>query len=166
MRVEIICCGGTIDKIYFDAQSAYRVGKPTAPEVLRRARVPGNRAVKSVLREDSLDMTAADRKLVAAAVRKSNAKRILITHGTDTMAQTARVVEEAINERPKQEKTVVFTGSYSPAIFRDTDADFNIGFALAAAQLLPPGVYVAISGKVFPAENVRKNIKTGEFENI
>ncbi len=167
-KIAILCCGGTIDKIYFDAKSAYRVGKPAAEAVLRRARIAPEAEVaapQSLLRKDSLDITAADRETIAAAVRKCKAKRMVITHGTDTMPQTARAVESALKQKPAKNKTVVFTGAFSPAKFRESDSDFNIGFALACARLLPTGVYIAINGKILPAATAKKNRKAGVFES-
>ena len=156
--IAILCCGGTIDKIYFDAKSSHQVGEPAAAAILARARasVP---SIVSVIKKDSLDMTDRDRAKVAAAAKKSAARRLLVCHGTDTMAATARVLAAA-----NLPKTIVLVGAFLPAVFRESDADFNLGFALAAAKTLPPGVYVAMNGTVFPAASVRKNVKAGRFE--
>ena len=155
----ILCCGGTIDKIYFDAKSSYQVGEPAAANILVRARaaVP---PIVSLLQKDSLDMTAEDRAAVVAAVQNTNAAKIVICHGTDTMAETARAVAAA-----NSDKTVVFVGAFLPAVFRESDADFNIGFAMAAAQTLSPGVYIAMNGRILPAETARKNAQAGQFES-
>ena len=157
--LEILCCGGTIDKVYFDAKSSYQVGCPAVRDIAARARVELPK-ITSLMRKDSLDMTDDDRAVVAAAVLQSTASRVMIGHGTDTMAATARVVQAATTD-----KTVVFVGAFLPAAFRDSDADFNIGFALAAAMLLPSGVYVAMNGRVMAAERVRKNVDAGRFED-
>ena len=156
--IEILCCGGTIDKVYFDAKSSYQVGEPAAAAVFARARavLP---PLKSLLKKDSLEMDEKDRAAVAAAVKNSPAKRLLICHGTDTMAKTARAAAAACKD-----KTAVFVGAFLPAVFRESDADFNLGFALAAAQTLPPGAYIAMNGKIIPAAKAEKNIKAGRFE--
>ena len=164
MRIAILCCGGTIDKVYYDAKSDYRIGAPAAADILRRARVFHLPATKSVMREDSLDITAAGRLKIANAARQSRAQRIVITHGTDTMTQTARAITKALAKPPQQNKTIVLTGAFLPAKFTESDADFNIGFALGAACALPPGIYVAMNGKIIPAANAHKNVKKGMFE--
>jgi len=121
-----------------------------------RAALP---APQSLMKKDSLDMTDDDRRAVAEAVRGSLSDRLLICHGTDTMAKTARSIMDAAAG-----KTVVLVGAFLPAVFRDSDADFNIGFAVAAAMLLPPGVYVAMNGRVIDAAKVEKNVEAGRFE--
>ncbi|MGI9296719.1 MAG: asparaginase domain-containing protein [Gammaproteobacteria bacterium] len=156
--LEILCCGGTIDKVYFDAESSHQVGAPAAAEIFRRARAAAPPIV-SLMKKDSLDMTEDDRAAVVAAIRNSAARRILVCHGTDTMARTARAAGAADTG-----KTAVFVGAFLPAVFRDSDADFNLGFALAAAQTLPPGAYIAMNGRIFPAETARKNTQAGRFE--
>ncbi|MGI9305706.1 MAG: asparaginase domain-containing protein [Gammaproteobacteria bacterium] len=156
--IAILCCGGTIDKVYFDAKSSYQVGEPAAAAVFARARASLPPPVP-LLRKDSLEMDDNDRAAVAAAVNNSPARRLLICHGTDTMAQTARAVAAACAD-----KTTVFTGAFLPAVFRESDADFNIGFALAAAMVLPPGVYIAMNGKIIPAAKAHKNVEAGRFE--
>ncbi len=158
-KIKILCCGGTIDKIYFDAKSSHQVGDPAVGDILRRAKVVLANA-ESILRKDSLDMTDDDRQMIRAKVQAESAGRILITHGTDTMTQTANTLAAA-----NLDKTVVLTGAFSPAIFRDTDAEFNAGFALAAAMLLPTGIYIAMNGQVFSAGAVRKNRQDGRFES-
>lgn len=164
MSIAILCCGGTIDKVYFDAKSDYRIGAPAAADILRRARVFHLAPPRSVMRKDSLDITAAGRTQIATAARQCRARRVVITHGTDTMAQTARAIATALTKPPQKTKTIVLTGAFQPAKFRDSDADFNIGFALAAAAALPPGVYVAMNGRIIAADRARKNIKAGVFE--
>ena len=160
MSVAILCCGGTIDKIYFDAKSSYQVGAPAATYIFARARVLSPvPPVFSLFKKDSLDMTAEDRAAVVATVRTTTESRIVICHGTDTMAETAREVAAA-----QTGKTAVFVGAFLPAVFRDSDADFNLGFAFAAAQTLPSGVYVAMNGQILPAEKAQKNVQAGRFE--
>lgn len=158
-KLHIITTGGTIDKIYFDAKSTYEVGEPVIGMVLDEAQVGFSYEITTVLRKDSLDMTDADRALIRRSVETSPAAHILITHGTDTMVETARALEGIPG------KTIVLTGALNPARFRSSDAIFNIGAAVAAVQLLPPGVYVAMNGRVFPAARVRKNRELNRFED-
>ena len=156
--VEVLTCCGTIDKEYFDALSQFQVGPSTITDVLKEANVTCEIRIDQLLSKDSLDMTDADRALVAQRVAASDAQRILITHGTDTMQQTALAIVQA------DPKTIVLTGSMSPARFRSSDAIFNIGFAFAAVQLLPPGVYLAMNGRVFTPDNCHKNRSAQRFE--
>lgn len=158
MPIHILTTGGTIDKVYFDARSDFEVGDPQIDEILRRAGVAVPYAVETLMRKDSLDLTDEDRAAIAARVRACDGPRIVITHGTDTMAETARSLGDVGG------KTVVFVGSLSPARFKGTDAEFNIGFAVAAVQTLPPGVYIAMNGQVFEADKVKKNRAANRFE--
>ena len=160
MRIKIFTTGGTIDKIYFDANSEFQVGEPQIAEVLTEAKVTFAFEVESVLRKDSLDMTDADRQLIRARVAQDACERILVTHGTDTMIHTAL----ALRDIPG--KTIVLTGAMQPARLRVSDAFFNIGFAIAAAQLLPPGVYVAMNGAIFDPRSARKNVAKHQFETL
>ena len=129
-------------------------------ELLKEAHVTAEVTVEPVLAKDSLDMSEADRQLIRERVAASPADRVLITHGTDTMVETAKALTGINN------KTVVLTGSMQPARFRNTDAVFNVGFALGAVQALPPGVYLAINGRIFDAAHVRKNRERQQFEEI
>ena len=158
MEIKILTVGGTIDKIYFDAQSEFQVGEPQIGELLQEANVNFDYSVESLLRKDSLDMTDEDRQLVRAAVERDTTDHILITHGTDTMADTARALVGVAG------KTVVLTGAMQPASLRKSDAIFNIGFAIAALQRLDEGVYVAINGQVFDPRHVHKNRDQQRFE--
>ena len=158
MNVKVFTTGGTIDKVYFDARSDYEIGDPQIGDILRDVGVTAEVEVETLMRKDSLDLTDDDRALIAERVHASSAPRILITHGTDTMAATARALGEVGG------KTVVFVGSLSPARFKGSDAEFNIGFALAAVQTLPAGAWVAMNGLVFPAEGVKKNRSANRFE--
>ena len=158
MRIKIFTTGGTIDKIYFDANSEFQVGEPQIAEVLTEANVRFAFEVESVLRKDSLDMTDADRQLIRARVAQDACERILVTHGTDTMIQTALALRDISG------KTIVLTGAMQPARLRVSDAFFNIGFAIAAAQLLPPGVYLAMNGEIFDPRSARKNVAKHQFE--
>lgn len=159
-EVAFFACGGTIDKIYFDAKSSYSVGEPAVNDIANRARALLPPA-KSLLKKDSLEMDDADRAAVVAAVRACERSRIVISHGTDTLAITARAIAA---DPACAEKTVVLVGAWLPAVFRDSDADFNIGFAAAAALCAPPGVYAAMNGRLIPAATVRKNLDAGVFE--
>lgn len=156
-RLHVFTTGGTIDKIYFDALSEFQVGESPLDAILREANVGIGYDLTSLMRKDSLELTDADREVIHAAVSSSEATHILITHGTDTMAETAERL------RGIDDKTIILTGAMQPARLRSTDAIFNVGFAIAAAQLQPPGVYIAMNGRVFPAGQVRKDRAAGQF---
>ncbi len=157
-RIQVFTTGGTIDKTYYDARSAYEVGEPQIVEILREANVTAAYDVETLFRKDSLDLTDEDRALIVRRVSKSGARRLLLTHGTDTMVETARALQGV------EGKTIVLVGSLSPARFKESDAAFNIGFAMAAAQALPAGVYIAMNGQIFDPERVRKNREANRFE--
>lgn len=161
MRLHLFTTGGTIDKVYFDAQSEYEVGDPQISDILRSAGVTFEWEVETLMRKDSLDLTDDDRQRVAEAVHACSCRHIVVTHGTDTMPETARAVEAY---GPLEDKTIVFVGSLAPARFKGTDAEFNIGFAVAAVQTLPDGVFVAMNGRVFRAGDVQKNRSANRFE--
>jgi len=158
--IEIITTGGTIDKVYFDAKSSYQVGHSPIGDLLAEANLALELKVTEVLRKDSLEMTDADRATIRAAVEASAATRIVITHGTDTMVETGRALQGIAG------KTVVLTGAMQPARFRATDALFNVAAALTAAQTLPPGVYIAMNGRIFDPRATRKNVAENRFEEI
>ena len=160
MKLRIFTTGGTIDKVYFDAKSEYEVGEPVIGRILHDAGVGFEFAVTEILKKDSLDLTDADRVAIRAAVERDPAERVLITHGTDTMPETANALKDI------RGKTIVLTGSLSPARFQNSDAVFNIGCAIGAVQSLPHGVYVAMNGRVFPAGTVRKNRDANRFEDM
>jgi L-asparaginase len=158
--ISIIAVGGTIDKVYFDAKSEYEVGPPNIEKVLAEQNLSISYQVTSLMRKDSLDLTDADRTLLAAAVARDPCPRILITHGTDTMVETARALATIAG------KTIVLTGALEPALFKTSDAVFNIGCALGAVQVLPPGVYIAMNGRIFAGDKVRKNLERNRFEEL
>jgi L-asparaginase len=158
VSIAVFTTGGTIDKVYFDAKGGYQVGAPMVLELLRHARLPSLPEVTELLRKDSLEMTPSDRQAIRAAVAASEAAQILITHGTDTIVDTARELGGIAG------KTIVLTGALQPGRFADSDAAFNLGLAFAAVQLCPPGVYVVANGTVFPADRVRKNQAENRFE--
>lgn len=157
-KILVLTTGGTIDKSYFDALSDYKIGDPQAPRLLEVARVACPCEVRELMRKDSLHLDDADRAAIAQAVAESDASRIVITHGSDTMTQSALALGEVATG-----KTVVFTGAMAPARFAETDAPFNLGMAFAAVQVAPPGVYIAMSGTVFPADRAIKDRARGVF---
>ena len=167
MHVQVFTTGGTIDKVYFDARSAFEVGEPLVADLFRQAGVAFPFDVEVLFRKDSLDLTEADRALVADRVAACDADRVIVTHGTDTMAETARAVAARLagpaGGPGGAAKTVVFVGSLAPARFKASDAEFNVGFAAAAVQALGPGVYVAMNGRVFDPETVRKDRAGNRF---
>ena len=158
MRIKFFTTGGTIDKVYFDAKSEFEVGPPQVLEIVKDAQVTFEYDIESVLRKDSLDMTDADRQLLRERVQNEACRWIVVTHGTDTMVETALAL------RGIPQKTIVLTGSMQPARFRVTDAVFNIGSAIGAVQSLPPGVYIVMNGRVFDPERARKNVAQNRFE--
>lgn len=160
MKLKIYTTGGTIDKVYFDNLSDYEVGEPQIVEILKEANAALEYEIEEIARKDSLDLTEEDRDLLRLKIEADSHRLILITHGTDTMVQTARHLLHITN------KVIVFTGSLAPARFRKSDAAFNIGCAIGALQSLTPGIYIAMSGRIFPADRVRKNRKAGFFEEI
>ncbi len=157
--IQIFTCGGTIDKVYFDAMSEYQVGQPQVQDILQLAKVTIPYQINSLLRKDSLDIDDSDREMIRKAVETCSATRILITHGTDQMADTARCLHGISG------KTVVLTGAHSPALFVGSDAQFNIGCALGAVQSLPEGVYIAMNGNVFLGDKAKKNRSQSRFES-
>lgn len=160
MKIKFFTTGGTIDKVYFDARSEYQVGSPQVREIVQAANVAFDYEIVSLLQKDSLEMSDADRLLVRTAVEGDPCEKIIITHGTDTMIDTARTLQGV------QGKTIVFVGAMEPARSRYTDAEFNIGVAIGAVQALPPGIYIAMSGCLYPAHQVRKNYEKRRFEAI
>lgn len=159
--ILVLTTGGTIDKAYFDALSEYRIVDSGIPALLAEARVAVPFRVVELMRKDSLDLTAADRDLIAATVREAPETRIVLTHGTDTMTDTAQVLAAAVPG-----KTVVLTGALAPARFAESDAAFNLGMAFATAQTAPAGVWIAMSGQVFDGLKVRKDRAAGKFVAI
>ncbi|MEM9414862.1 MAG: asparaginase domain-containing protein [Planctomycetota bacterium] len=160
--IEILTTGGTIDKVYFDALSEFQIGDPAVEFVLGQAGVETEHTLRRLMSKDSLELTDDDRTAIRDAVAQSEARRILITHGTDTMAKTAAAIEDAALAVGK---TVVLTGAMQPARMAQTDAVFNLGFAWGVMQTLGPGVYIAMNGRVFEAGHVRKNRDAGRFES-
>ena len=158
MELKIFCTGGTFDKVYFDALSDYQIGEPQIEWIMMQANVDFDYAIESILKKDSLEISEQDRAKIVTAVTNDDCDRIIITHGTDTMPETATALQVVTD------KTVVLVGAMQPARFRDSDALFNSGFAVAAARLLPVGIYVAMNGQIFNADQVQKNREAGLFE--
>jgi L-asparaginase len=158
--IAIFTTGGTIDKVYFDAKGGYEVGASMVEQILGRGRVSDAIPVVELLRKDSLEMSQEDRATIRDAIASSDATRIIVTHGTDTMVDTARALKDIPG------KTIVLTGALQPGRFADSDAPFNLGMAVAAVQVLPLGVYLVANGKVFTADRVRKNAALDRFEEL
>lgn len=159
--ILVLTTGGTIDKNYFDALSEYQIVDSGIPALLAEARVAIPHRIVELMRKDSLELTDADRALIASAARDAPETHIVITHGTDTMTQTAKRLAAEVPG-----KTIVLTGALSPARFAETDAHFNLGMAFATAQVAPVGVWIAMSGQVFDGLKVRKDRGAGKFVAI
>tara|TARA_R110001592_G_scaffold298362_1_gene569077 strand:+ start:75011 stop:75493 length:483 start_codon:yes stop_codon:yes gene_type:complete len=159
MFIQIYGTGGTLDKLYYDALSEYQIGEPMAGELMEQGRANVGYCVQSLIRKDSLELDDADRQLIHDAVAACPYEHVLITHGTDTMTVTAAGLADI------PDKVIVLTGAMQPARFRDSDALFNLGLAVGALNTLGHGVYIAMSGRVFPADQVKKNRLAGRFES-
>lgn len=155
--ILILTTGGTIDKIYFDALSDYQVGETVMARLLEVARVKRPFRIEEVVRKDSLELDDADRALIHARVAAAPESHIVITHGTDTMTDTAKALADIPG------KTVVLVGALAPARFGESDASFNLGMAFATAQVAQPGIYITMSGSVFRADAVVKDRAKGAF---
>ncbi len=155
--VLVLTTGGTIDKHYFDALSAFQIADTSVRRILEVARVTHAFRVEEVLRKDSLDLTDADRALIRERVLAAAESRVVITHGTDSMTDTARALVGVDG------KTIVLVGALSPARFSESDAPFNLGMAFATAQVAAAGVYIAMNGTVFDALQVRKDRSANTF---
>jgi L-asparaginase len=160
MKIKIYTVGGTIDKVYFDRKSAYEVGESKIGEILKEANVNLEYEISSILHKDSLDMTDEDRRLVFNTISSDDHRHIIVTHGTDTMIQTAKSLKSVLD------KVIVLTGAMAPARFKYSDAEFNIGGAVAAVQVLKPGVYIVMNGRIFDPDCVKKNRGKNWFEDL
>ncbi len=160
MFIRFITTGGTIDKIYFDALSQFEVGDSQVRHILTEGLAAFDYDIVSLLQKDSLEIDEHDRKLIRDFVAADGGRYYVITHGTDTMVETAAALMGLDG------KSIVLTGALTPARFRSTDAVFNVGMAVAAVQTVSPGVYIAMSGRVFPAGEVRKNRDENRFEPV
>ncbi|HTR98628.1 MAG TPA: asparaginase domain-containing protein [Bacteroidota bacterium] len=161
MSIRIFVTGGTFDKEYNEIDGKLYFKDTHLHEMLALGRCKVNVAMRTLMMVDSLEMTDADLEIITKQCLKTPEERIVITHGTDTMEVTARVLGEKVKG-----KTIVLTGAMIPYKFGSSDGLFNLGSALAFVQTLPHGVYIAMNGRCFPSDNVRKNRKTGEFEEI
>jgi L-asparaginase len=161
MTIKIVVTGGTFDKEYNPLNGQLYFNRTHVPEMLRLGRSRLHTHIKRVMMIDSLSMTEADRKKILDECRTSVEDKILITHGTDTMTETAKLLGQHIKD-----KTIILTGAMIPYAFGSSDGLFNLGSALAFLQTLPPGVYISMNGKYFHWDNVRKNKEIGLFEEI
>ncbi|MGC4036694.1 MAG: asparaginase domain-containing protein [Chitinophagaceae bacterium] len=161
MSIRIFITGGTFDKEYNELTGELFFKETHLPEMLSRSRNTVDVTVRTLMMIDSLNMTDEDRDLIAHQCRNAEEKNIIITHGTDTMTVTAKVLAEKIKD-----KTIVITGAMIPYKFGSSDGFFNLGSALAFAQSLPAGIYIAMNGRAFNWDNVRKNRQTGQFEEL
>lgn len=157
-HLTIVTTGGTIDKIYFDDKSTYEIGDPQIGNILDALGVDFTFNVIPILRKDSLHIDANDRELMRATIAAQPQRHILLTHGTDTMVETAAVL------RSISGKVIVLTGALNPARFQGSDAVFNIGCAVGAVQTLADGVYIAMNGRIWDPAKVRKNRNANRFE--
>lgn len=162
MRIRILVTGGTFDKEYDELSGRLFFKETHLPEMLRRGRCLLDVTAETVLMIDSLDLDDAGRARIVARARECSERAVVITHGTDTMVQTARALAEAAIPG----KTVVLTGAMVPYAFGSSDGLFNLGSALSFVQVLPPGVYVAMNGQHFAWDCVRKNTASGCFEAV
>jgi len=158
MFIRFISTGGTIDKIYFDAMSQFEVGESQVQHILTEGMVAFDYDIVPLFQKDSLELSDDDRIALRDYIEKDDGHHYVITHGTDTMAETGSALEGLAD------KCIVLTGALSPARFKTTDAVFNVGMAVAAVQTAKPGVYIAMSGQVFEAGEVRKNRAENRFE--
>ena len=161
MSIRIFITGGTFDKEYNELNGQLFFKDTHMPEMLELGRCHMPVDIRTLMMIDSLEMTDIDRELIARHCIEAEENQIIITHGTDTMAQTASLLSKMVSG-----KTIVITGAMIPYKFGSSDGLFNLGSAMAFVQTLPPGVYVAMNGRYFNAGNVKKNKQTGEFEEL
>jgi L-asparaginase len=158
--LRVFVTGGTFDKTYDEIRGRLSFGETHVPEMLTLGRSRVELTVETLMMIDSLEMTDIDRERIVARCAECLERQIVVTHGTDTMVETARVVADSISD-----KTIVLTGAMIPYAFGSSDGLFNLGSALSFAQVLPPGVYIAMNGQCFPWDRVRKNTQSGTFES-
>jgi L-asparaginase len=160
MHILFIQTGGTIDKDYPKTVKGYgfEITEASVKRILNKINTAFDYEIKSVLKKDSLDINDTDRQNLINFCRKANCDKIIITHGTDTMIETAKQLSVL------KDKTIILTGAFIPERFKDSDADFNVGCAIGAIEYVPLGVYVAMNGMVYRYNEVKRNIKTGKFE--
>ncbi|MBN2646775.1 MAG: asparaginase [Thiotrichales bacterium] len=166
-KIHLLVTGGTLDKDY-DPLSGELIFPPThVPKILQQARVSLELEITPLMALDSLQMTDADRLQIAQACLQTAASAIVITHGTDTMVKTGEKLQQLMQQAPwlgLSDKTIVLTGAMRPFALSDSDASFNLGASLLAAQMAPPGVYVCMNGQLHSVEAVQKNRRLGRFE--
>jgi L-asparaginase len=158
--ITVVTTGGTIDKLYFDSLSEYQVGESVVRKLLAIGNVKYPFEIVEALRKDSLELTDQDRDELVRLVGGLKTSRVVMTHGTDTMAITAARLASIPG------KTIVLTGALAPARFSESDASFNLGMAFATTQVAPAGVYIVMNGEVFPAGAVRKDREAGRFVRV
>ena len=161
MTIKILITGGTFDKTYNEITGELSFKNTHVNEMLHVGRANVDVKVRTLMMIDSMELTDSHREIILKKCENSKEDMIIITHGTDTMAETARYLGERIHD-----KTVVLTGALIPYAFGSSDGFFNLGSAIAYVQALPKGVYIAMNGKYFTYDNVRKNKSTGNFETI
>jgi L-asparaginase len=159
MKLLLIQTGGTIDKDYPKSTGAYafEIMEPSFDKILSKAKFSPSFEVLSFCKKDSQDITAFDRADLRKLIAGRDETKVLITHGTDTMIETAKALQNIDG------KTIIITGSHLPATFKETDADFQLGFAIAATQLASEGCYIAMNGRLISAENCDRDLETGQF---
>ena len=162
--ILVLVTGGTFDKQYNELAGTLAFGQTHLPEMLARGRCRADVSLRTLMMIDSLEMTAADREIIVEHCRQATERQIVITHGTDTMTDTARRLQLGLGAGT--DKTVVLTGAMVPYAFGSSDGLFNLGSALSFVQVLAPGVYVAMNGRYFAADRVRKNRDSGIFEPL
>lgn len=160
MKIKIFAVGGTFDKEYDEINGHLFFKDTHVPEMLKLGRSRLDTDLTTLMLIDSLDMTDEDRKLILENCKNTPEDKIVITHGTDTIVKAARVLAEI------KDKTIILTGAMVPYKFGSSDGMFNLGTALSFVQALPPGIYIAMNGKYFKWDNVKKNKEIGEFEEI
>jgi len=161
MTIKIFVTGGTFDKEYDEIKGELFFKKTHLSEMLKMGRCQLKVDIKTLMMKDSLNITDEDRKIILENCKKTKEDKILITHGTDTMVETAKVLANSVKD-----KTIILTGAMIPYKFGSSDGLFNLGSSLAFVQTLPHGVYISMNGKYFYWDNVRKNKETGKFEKI
>lgn len=161
MSIRVFVTGGTFDKKYDELRATLDFQDTHVPEMLRLGRCELDVSIRTLMMVDSLDMSESDRESIVDNCRRAEETQIVVTHGTDTMVETARAIAQKVKD-----KTIVLTGAMVPYAFGSSDGLFNLGSALSFVQVLPPGVYIAMNGRYFSWDNVRKNRDVGAFETL
>lgn len=161
--IRIITTGGTFDKLYDAIKGELTFRESQLPRILQQARITLSVCIEGALAVDSLYMSEEERLNVVEHIKASAEKKVVVIHGTDTMVKTAELLASSGIE---EDKTVVFTGAMIPYSLENSDAEFNLGCAVTAVQLAAPGIYVAMGGRIFSYDNVRKNREKGVFESL